>query len=47
MDVLSRKRMFLVSDKGFGGGCGEKVGKARIKIFFKKKNQTYTGSTAF
>lgn len=36
MDVLSSKGMLLVSDKAFGGGCGERVGKQQQKPFKKK-----------
>lgn len=44
MDVLSSKGMLLVSDKAFGGGCGERVGNNK-NLFKKKTHQTYSSST--
>lgn len=35
MDALSR--MLLVSDKAFGGSCGERVSKQQEKSFSKRK----------
>lgn len=40
MDALSRKGVLLVSDRDFGGGCGEGVNKQPQKTHSKKKNQT-------